>query len=96
MAEDRIYVGSRARILLPAVDVTPDGDVPLDPAGLALMVWRPDGTLLIEGVDYTQGEADGVPYIDFAAGQLDMAGVWRAQGDGGGYLSKPVTWRVYL
>ena len=92
MAEDRIYVGSRVRILLPAVDVTPEGEEDLEPAGLSVTVWRPDGT----EISASLGEADGVPYLDFDEGDLDQAGVWRAQGAIDGYLSKPVTWRVYL
>ena len=91
MAEDRIYVGSKARVWLPAIDVTPDGEESFTPTDLSVTVTKPDGTEAAA----TVAEESGVPYIDFAEDELDQAGVWRAQGEDEGYLSRPVTWRVY-
>lgn len=92
MAEGRIYVGSRARIELPPIDVRPEGETALDLTSLNITVWMPGGE---EFPNPTVGEEDGVPYIDFAEGELSLPGRWQAQGDEDGYLSRPISWRVY-
>lgn len=95
MAEGKIYVGSRLWVALPAVDLRPDGEEPLTLHDLGVRVWDPRNVERAEGVDFTLEEDEDGPGILFASGQLDLPGIWKVQGDEGGYLAEPITWRVH-
>jgi hypothetical protein len=92
MAEGRIYVGSRARVWIPALDLTPEGETAFEPSDLTVHVIRPDGTEL---EDVTIGEEAGEYYLEFALGELNQAGPWLAHGDDAGYKFDPIGWAVY-
>lgn len=101
MAEGTIYVGTRLRVELPAVDLTPEGEMPFKPESLTATIIKPDGTELH---GWPIGWTDNEPHVDFepdeeavggdGAGDLDQPGVWRVHANEGGYKAR-ISFRVY-
>lgn len=94
---DGVYVGSRARVWLPGIDRSAGTDVAMDPEGITVRVWKPDGTELEDVTELevgTYGGEDDVPYLDFEEDALNQVGYWTAQGFADAYRSTPVRWKV--
>lgn len=101
MAEGTIYVGSRLRVWLDALDMRPEGEYEFEPVGLTVTVVKPDGT---EIHGWPIGWTGNVPHVDFepdeeavggdGAGDLDMAGVWTIRANEAGCKAR-ISFRVY-
>lgn len=92
---EKIYRGSKVRVLIPLVDVLPEGSdvaIPLgDAAGISARIVKPDCT---EVEDVELGVHDPDKGILYWEGVVDQAGTWRAQGELGGYISDWLLWQV--
>lgn len=93
-----IYVGSKLRVILTALDVDEaEAETPMagDIGTMTLVVWKPDGTVLSPALTLTVTSTPAARgYIDFGAGVLNQVGTWKAQGFADGFKSTPVEWTV--
>lgn len=85
-------------LVLQFVDVAEDGTTtPIDLSAvvdLAVVVTRPDASVVAGLPLVVTNAAAGEATIVFAAGMLDSRGGWRARAVADGYRSQAAAWRV--